>query len=193
MGKLSFIWQYITKPRTTGAILPSSVYLARKMVAGINFENARVIVEYGPGTGVFTEKLIGGIKGNTLLVLIERNEDFCRMLEKKYAGKANLYVINGSAEDTGKYLTEHGADGADYIVSGLPFASLPPQVSQEILAQTKKHLKPGGKFITFQYTLFKKKIFSQYFNKIEITREFRNVPPAYVLACSCVPSREKAK
>lgn len=58
MEILSFIKQYIVRPRITGAILPSSKSLALRMIEDIDFENAECIIEYGPGTGVFTQKLI---------------------------------------------------------------------------------------------------------------------------------------
>lgn len=52
MRKLSFILQYIINPKTVGAILPSSKFLALKMIKNINFHKAKFIIEYGPGTGV---------------------------------------------------------------------------------------------------------------------------------------------
>ena len=56
-------------------------------------------------------------------------------------------------------------------------------VSANILKQTQLHLCQDGRFILFQYTLFKKKLIEQYFNTIDITHELRNIPPAYVLSC----------
>ena len=187
MANLSFIKQYVTKPRTTGAILPSSKYLATKMVSGVNFDAAKCIVEYGPGTGVFTEKILEKRKADTLIILLEFNEEFCNMLRKKYKehkNEQNLHIINDSAENIGKHLQAYGVAQADYIISGLPFASLPPEISANILTATQKYLAPGGQFITFQYTLFKKKLFQKYFGKIESKREWRNVPPAHALFMS---------
>ncbi|MCL2225693.1 MAG: SAM-dependent methyltransferase [Defluviitaleaceae bacterium] len=181
MANLKFILQYIIKPRTTGAILPSSRFLARKMVADINFATAKCVVEYGPGTGVFTEELLRNRNENTVLLLIERNEDFCNILREKYSGIPNLHIIEDSAENIGAHLQAHGFTHACRILSGLPFASLPPQISENILTETRKFLSPQGSFTTFQYTLFKKKIFARYFSNLAVKREFRNVPPAYIL------------
>jgi len=183
MGYKAFLLQYIFKPRTVGAILPSSKYLAEKMVAGINFDNAECIVEYGPGTGAFTEKILQNRKSDTVVILFEMNNAFCKALEKKYGGEPNLYIINDSAQNIGQQLESRSIMYADYIVSGLPFASLPQDVSLNILTETKKHLNPIGMFITFQYTLLKKDLITRFFDKIEIERELRNVPPAYVLRC----------
>jgi len=185
MSIYSFIKQYVSKPRTVGAILPSSKYLADKMIQNIDFTNARCIVEYGPGTGVFTEKILEKKAQDTLVLLFETNKEFYLMLKEKYASKANIHIVNDSAENIEKHLLKHNISCIDYVVSGLPFASLPADVSSNILAETKKHLKKEeGRFITFQYTLFKKDFIGRYFNRIEIVREIRNVPPAYVFCCT---------
>jgi len=183
MNSLTFIKQYFFKPRTVGAILPSSKYLAQKMVKTIDFENARYIAEYGPGTGVFTKLLLTKRNPDTRILLIERDESFYAILKDKYGNEPNVYIINDSAEHIGKLLSQYDMPHADYIISGLPFASLPQNVSSNILEQTKDQLHSKGEFITFQYTLLKKDFIGKYFNKISVTREFRNVPPAYVLCC----------
>ena len=183
MSALSFIKQYITKPRTVGAVLPSSKYLAAKMTQGIDFDNAKCIVEYGAGTGVFTDKILKQRRPQTTVLLFENNTEFYNQLCKKYTSEANLQIINDSAEHIGKYLHKHNFSFADYIISGLPFASLPQGVSVRIMEQTKKYLKQDGSFITFQYTLLKKEFIGQFFPNISIKRELRNVPPAYVLCC----------
>ena len=187
MNIINFIKKYVSKPRTVGAIAPSSRFLARKMVAGIDFNRARFIVEYGPGTGVFTQLMLEKRTPGTVLMLIERDAEFFNFLKNKFAGAADLLIINDSADQIGKHLKEHALKLPDYIVSGLPFASLPQEVSENILAQTKRYLHPEGKFITFQYTLRKKQFIGQYFGRIRLRREFRNLPPAYVFTCDNGP------
>ena len=182
-NNLSFIKQYITKPRSVGAILPSSNNLARKMISYINFDKARYIVEYGPGTGVFTDEMLKKRKEDTLVLLLECNTKFYKQLKQKYSHEPNLLIINDSAEHLEKYLLAHNIPQVDYIISGLPFASLPPEVSSNILTQTKKYLSLEGRFITFQYTLLKKDFIGAYFDDIKITKEVRNIPPAYILCC----------
>jgi len=186
----SFLKQYVLKPRTVGAVAPSSKYLAAKMMAGIDFASAQCIVEFGPGTGVFTDEILRRRQTGALVLLLERDAAFCEMLRKKYIGHDHLHIINDSAEHIGKYLHVYGGTygikTADYIVSGLPFASLPQDVSESILTAAVEYLKPSGKFITFQYTLLRKAFIGKYFSSIEITREVRNLPPAYVFLCSHV-------
>ena len=87
----------------------------------------------------------------------------------------------GSAEDVEKYMEKWKIKRADYVISGLPFASLPKSVSKAILTATGKILDANGCFITFQYTLFKKKIFENYFKIKDISLEWVNLPSAFVL------------
>lgn len=179
----NFIIQYIKNPRTVGAVAPSSKKLAYKMIEDIDFENASCIVEYGPGMGVFTEKILNKKKRSTIFIAIEYNVEFYKVLKEKYNGEKNFILINDSAENLVNYLNENGIDKIDYIISGLPFASLPHAMSKKILSITKENLKDKGQFITFQYSLLKMKFFETYFDKIRIKKVFLNFPPAYVLKC----------
>ncbi|MGG0904491.1 rRNA adenine N-6-methyltransferase family protein [Bacillus subtilis] len=184
MKRLLFLFQYIVNPRTVGAILPSSRYLGDKMVEGIDFKKAAYIVEYGPGTGVFTKKLLEKRRPETTILLVEQNEEFYLLLKETFKDEKNVFIVNGSAENSSQYAKDYGMPYIDYVISGLPFASLPKTVSANILLDTAKILKRDGEFITFQYTTLRKPFFEQFFTKIDVKRELRNVPPAYVFSCS---------
>ncbi|WGG46571.1 rRNA adenine N-6-methyltransferase family protein [Rossellomorea sp. DA94] len=183
MKSTAFFLQYVLFPRKTGAVLPSSDYLAEKMVESVQFQTARCIVEYGAGTGVFTEKILKYRKSETIILVFESNQAFYELLQEKYEKEPNLVILNDTAENIEHYLKVYGLTSIDYVISGLPFASLPKPVSNAILNKTRNSLKADGAFITFQYSLLKKALFDQYFDDIDVTREYRNVPPAYVLCC----------
>ncbi len=183
MGTMKFLIEYIKSPRTIGAIAPSSKKLAEKMVSSIDFDSAECIIEYGPGTGIFTDKLVKEKKEHTMLILLEYNENFCKKLKEKYIDFNNIIVVNDSAENIDKYLKQYKFEKADYIISGLPFTSLPKDVSNNILNKTRDVLKQEGLFITFQYTLLKKGYINNYFRDISLEKVIVNVPPAYVLKC----------
>lgn len=53
-----FLSELIKNPRFIRAVAPSSQSLAEKMIEKIDFKQILCIIEYGPGTGFFTEKLI---------------------------------------------------------------------------------------------------------------------------------------
>ena len=105
-----FIKQYIKNPRTVGAIAPSSDKLAYKMVEDINFFNASCIVEYGPGTGVFTEKILNKKKNSTIFIAIEYNTEFYNILKDKFKDEPNFILINDSAENLKEYLNKYNID-----------------------------------------------------------------------------------
>lgn len=90
MKSFSFLFQYLLKPRTVGAILPSSTNLAQKMMDGIDFQAAKYIVEYGPGTGVFTDKIMEMRNEHTVVVLIEHNKEFCNIIKEKFKNEKNV-------------------------------------------------------------------------------------------------------
>ena len=178
---MGILAEFLKHPRRIGAIAPSGKQLSAKMMTPIDFTSAKVIVEYGPGTGSFTRELAARRKPGTALILIEQNEAFCERLRASFGDLPDLFIMHGSAANVGRYLEACGVHSADYIVSGLPFASLPAAVSDGILNAAKPALGQEGKFITFQYSLAKKKFLEQYFQLTDCLRVVRNLPPAYVL------------
>lgn len=178
---VQFFWEFVKHPKMIGAVAPSGKSLAKKMMEPIQFECAHCIVEYGPGMGSFTRELIERKNPDTKLFLIENNSVFYRRLKKEFGEKEGVFVIFDSAEKINTYLKKYGVDTADYIVSGLPFTSLPARVSKNIMEATQKAIGRRGKFITFQYSMAKRKFFSRYFIIVGRLLEFKNLPPAYVL------------
>ncbi len=160
-------------------------YLAQRMMAKIDFENARYLVEYSPGRGAFTGYLLKARKQDTVLLLFENNREFYELLQKKFGHEPNLYIIHDSAALIGEYMEKHHIPWIDYAVSSVPLTRLSIHEATSILNQTKKHLIQGGRLISFQYSLTKQGLFQAYFKKIEVSREMRNLPPAYVICCSC--------
>lgn len=178
---LEFLKEYVQHPFTIGAVAPSSRFLANRMVQPINFNECNCIVEYGPGTGIFTKEIIKRKQKHTIFLIIEQNEEFYHQLVSAYGKEPGVTVIHGKAEEVETYLKEMGIASVDYVVSGLPFASLPKEVSSTILEKTKQIVGPEGRMITFQYTMFKRHMFERFFRVEEVRREYRNFPPAYVL------------
>lgn len=178
-----FVKQFITAPRTVGAIAPSSRFLARKMVDQIDFESARCIVEIGPGTGVFSELLIKNSHPDCQILLIETNPAFVKKLQTKYQHFTNVNVIQDSGEMINLYKMKYGIEHIDYVVSGIPFSSLPKNVSTNILSTVRKALDDKGVFILFQYSLVKIKSITRWFDICDIQRSWINLPPAYVFTC----------
>lgn len=178
---MSFLLEYLKNPARTGAVAPSSKKLAKRMMETIDFDSCSCIVEYGPGTGAFTDEIIKRKSRDTVFLVIEQNVDFYNQIRKKYTAVPNLLLVNGDAGDLERYLAQYHIEKVEYIVSGLPFASLPKKVSDRIMETTGKVMGEKGSFITFQYTLLKKKFFERSFQIKKITFELFNFPPAFVI------------
>src|SRR5207245_9400038 len=63
-----FLREFLTTPAVIGAVVPSSEYLARTMLAGLDLRNARAVLEYGPGSGIVTDHLRRESSPHTSLV-----------------------------------------------------------------------------------------------------------------------------
>lgn len=178
-----FLFEYIKNPRGIGAIAPSGKSLAEKMIDNIDFRNVKCVVEYGPGTGVFTEKILARVKSDTIVLLVEINKEFYNILKNQYRHKKNVIIVNDSAENIDKILSENGIEKVNYIVSGLPFTSLPRNISSNILRKTSKIISDNAEFVTFQYSILKLNFLKKYFGKINYKIVLKNIPPAYVIRC----------
>ncbi|MBZ9609465.1 hypothetical protein G9F73_016900 [Clostridium estertheticum] len=106
--------------------------------------------------GVFTDKLIKKRNKDTVIIIIEYNNEFYKLLKEKFKGEKNFLIVNDSAENIDKYLRMHDIPYVDYVISGLPFSSLPQKISCDILNKTNEILRKEGKFITFQYDCLRK-------------------------------------
>jgi phospholipid N-methyltransferase len=173
-----FVEEFFRNPAMVGSLVPSSRELTDQVMAPIDFASARCIVEYGPGTGVFTDVIMARRRAETVVLLVETNERFCELLRERYAGQPGVHIVCGSADETGQYLRELGAPPAEYVVCGLPFTSLPLRLSWRILEHTRALLAPAGKLILFE----------RFFQLVDHTYVLLNVPPAHVLVYAPKPA-----
>jgi phospholipid N-methyltransferase len=187
---LEFMKGVLTSWKVTGAVGPSSRALAEEVTERADLRDAGVIVEFGPGTGVFTEVIAQKAKRGAHLLAIEVNPEFVLATRRRCPG---VHVVQGSAGDTVKFLAEDGFDHCDVIVSGLPWTVFPEGLQDTILQAAYDALRPGGRFITFAYTLsplfpsgrrfFKGKLPAK-FEKVTRSRAiWKNLPPAHVYIC----------
>ena len=73
---LAFIARFATEGTKVGALFPSSRALAEMMLEGIEFKDGDIIVEYGPGTGAFTELILERLPKGARYLGIERDPHF---------------------------------------------------------------------------------------------------------------------
>ncbi len=180
--KKSFIKQFWQDKKMVGAMSPSSKFLAHKMLKNIDFKSVKLIVELGPGTGVFTKKLLEKMPKDSKLIVLELNTDFYNLLKREIQDD-RMVLLHESAENIAEYVKNEGFLFADYVVSSLPLANFPKKLIETILKESYNILKNRGKYVQFQYSLLSKKNLEKQFDSVHISFTPLNFPPAFVYTC----------
>ena len=172
-----FLRGFIKHPVMVGSIIPSSRILIDKMLGPVDWANTKLFVEYGPGVGTFTQHILERLPADATLLTIDTNPDFTEYLNGKFRD-SRLIAVTGSAADVGEIMAGAGHEKADYILSGLPFSTLPPGVGPAIAEATAEALRPGGAFLVYQFSPKVRQFIAPHFERIDRGFEWRNIPPA---------------
>ncbi|MBN1671482.1 MAG: methyltransferase domain-containing protein [Kiritimatiellae bacterium] len=187
---IHFVKQFARYPNKVGAIAASSQRLARLMMkTASNLEGARVVVEFGPGTGVFTEHILRRIPADAVFFALELNPDFAERTRKRCP---TATVYNDSATNVCSYLKQHGASHCDCIISGLPWGLFEDDLQDALLDAIEGALRPGGEFLTFAYLggpllragkRFRETLPTRFRHVATTDMIWQNLPPAFVYYC----------
>ncbi|MFL5342056.1 MAG: class I SAM-dependent methyltransferase [Gemmataceae bacterium] len=177
-----FLTKFLQRGRVIASFAPSSRFMARAILRGIDFDKNPTIVELGAGTGPITAELLkrNGTKGR--VIINELDPDLCRHLRRRFP---QADIIEGDAADLERLLEERGIRQVDHILSGLPLPSIPEEIRDRILEISARRLAPGGTFrqLTVMpwvyYPLYKR-----YFDDVHFRFVFRNLPPGGVYFCT---------
>ena len=172
-----FLQGFFRHPVMVGSVVPSSDRLIRKMLGPVDWANTKLFVEYGPGVGTFCRPILDKLAPDAKLIVIDTNPDFIRYLRHTITDP-RFAAVHGSAADVAQIVADHGHDAADYVLSGLPFSTLPPGVGPAIAAATHDVLRPGGAFLVYQFSPKVKDFLVPHWERIDHDMEWWNVPPA---------------
>jgi len=172
-----FLRGFLKHPVMVGSIIPSSKVLIDRMLGPVDWENTKLFVEYGPGVGTFTRPILERLGPDATLIAIDTNPDFVKYL-KQAIDDPRLVAVTGSAADVEQIVADHGFAHADFVLSGLPFSTLPPGVGEEIGAATSRVTRAGGAFLVYQFSPKVLDFIKPHFEKIDRGFEWINVPPA---------------
>jgi len=172
-----FLRGFLKNPVMVGSIIPSSRVLIEKMLDPVDWASTRVFVEYGPGVGTFTRPILERLSPDATLVTIDTNPEFTRFLRESI-DDPRLVPVHGSAAEVEKILADRDLGSADYVLSGLPFSTLPAGVGEDIAEATAKVIRPGGAFLVYQFSPKVLNFIKPHFGPIERGFEWVNVPPA---------------
>ena len=178
-----FAREFLRHPRMLGSVVPSSRRMTDKLLAPVAWEKARLFVEYGPGIGNISVEVLRRMHPEAKLVLFELNDEFATFLRTRIRDP-RLIVQHRSAADVGTVLAEHGLGEADYIISGIPFSTMPETIGTAIADATQAALKPGGQFLVDQFSPKVEEFLTPRFSRIENDFEAVNIPPARLYAAT---------
>ena len=181
---------------TTAALVPSSRYLTRAMLAPLPLESARCVVEFGPGTGAMTRPVLELLPRDATLLAFEINPKFCDHLRRTISDP-RLVVIGDSAERLPDELAARGLGCVDAALSSLGLTVMPELLRNRILRGLAGAMAPDGVFTQFQYlhgllAYFQSNngqlarftalgFLERYFREVSAELILLNIPPAIVL------------
>ena len=170
----------IMNPRNVGSVWPSSRWAVRDLLNMGDLRGARTVVEFGVGTGVYTEEVLKRLHPEGEFFAFEIDPDLVSAVSARLTDP-RLRIINDSAENVESYL---GGRKADIIVSSLPFTTLPANVRQGILDVARRALTPDGQMLVLQYSTSVLSDLKRFFTPIRRRFSPFNIPPAFLFACS---------
>jgi len=179
---LLFAKNFLQHPRMLGSLIPSSRFLIDRLMSKIDWKRARTIVEYGPGVGTITAHILERMDPEARLVVFEMNERFVRYLVRAFPD-SRLHIVHGSAENVHKELERLKLEGADYVISGIPFNHMRFEIREKITRRTREALNPGGEVLIYQFTRTVLPHLRTHFDKVYQEFELRNFLPALLFHC----------
>jgi phospholipid N-methyltransferase len=165
-----------------GSLIPSSRFLVNHLLQEVDWSRARVFLEYGPGVGTFTTEILRRMRADAVLIALETNSDFVRFLRGRVRDD-RLHVVHGSAAEADAVLASLELTQADYVISGIPYTTMPPDVRDLILQKTHAVLGPNGAFLVYQFTRSVLPHLQQTFGFVHQEFEPLNVMPARLFYC----------
>ncbi|MDI6821127.1 MAG: rRNA adenine N-6-methyltransferase family protein [Patescibacteria group bacterium] len=182
MKKIEFLKEYIRKPKTLGAVTPSSPQLVKKMIKALDFEKIGDIIEFGPGTGNTTKSLLSKMCHNQKLIVFEIHPAFAKNLEK--IKDKRLVVIQDSAENFEHYIKKHKPNKPLCIFSSLPLGYWKKPTLNKFFTAISEEISKDGIYIQFAYSLNRHVELMPFFKNIEVKFVLMNMPPAFIYVCS---------
>ena len=176
---IAFLRGFLERPKEVGSIIPSSRWMERRITRTAEIANANLVIELGPGTGGTTKALLNAIGPDARLLAIEINPRFCELL-RDTIDDPRLIVHEGSAAEIPDALVKHDLDAPDVILSGIPFSTMPQELGLSILRSARKSLKPGGRFVAYQFRDVVHTLGKRVFGPASVQIELLNMPPMRV-------------
>jgi phospholipid N-methyltransferase len=178
-----FARNFFKHPSMLGSVVPSSPFLVKHLMTQIDWDRARVLVEFGPGVGTITREVLKRMRPDAVLLVIELNEEFVQYLSTTIRDP-RLRVVHGSATHVRRVLAEHGLARADTIISSIPYSLLPETLRREMVAESRHALKAQGSLLVFQYNRTLLPYLKSSFSTVRLNFQLFNILPALIFHCT---------
>ncbi|MEM6917321.1 MAG: ribosomal RNA adenine dimethylase domain-containing protein [Verrucomicrobiota bacterium] len=184
-----FFRAFLRDAGKVGAIAPSSQELGRLMLDWMDWDSIDCVVEFGAGTGVFTELVPQYLKPGAAFFTIERDPVLAGITRSRCP---EVTLHETCVSQVAALCHKEGVEQVDAIICGLPWASFSSELQEEFLGAMFGVLPTGGQFATFAYwqglllpagQRFRR-FLKEHFRTVEQSpTAWRNLPPAFVYRC----------
>jgi len=150
---LLFFRQFREQFETTGAIAPSSRFLANAITEPFRHRSIPArLLEVGPGTGAFTRTIVRHLNLDERFDLVELNTEFAQRLERRFAEERHFRAVGQQSRVHACAVQDFEADTPyDFIISGLPLNNFSADLVRQLFDSWFGLLAPGGVLSYFEY------------------------------------------
>jgi phospholipid N-methyltransferase len=180
---LRFALNFFRHPYMLGSLVPSSRFLVDDVMARVDWQKAKVVVEYGPGVGTITQEVLKRMGPDATLIAIELNPNFFRVLEEEIHDP-RFRLVHGSALNVRQVLRELNLPNADYIISGIPFSTMRASLRRDIAQEARQALQPEGALVVYQFTRVALPYLESNFTSVRRAFQLWNILPAHIYYCT---------
>jgi phosphatidylethanolamine/phosphatidyl-N-methylethanolamine N-methyltransferase len=182
---------------TTANFVASSPWLVEAMLASIT-RDAKIVVEFGPGTGTLTRAILARLGPDARVFAIELDEGLLESCVRAIDDR-RLVGVHGSAVDAAALLPASVVGAADAVVSSLGLSLMDEPVRAGVMRAGRALLAPEGVFSQYAYVHARHFAYSagrrQWFRwdarpfvrkawpRVEERMIWANLPPALVFRC----------
>ena len=154
----------------------------------------RIVIEFGPGTGVMTRELLDVLAPDGTLLAFEISPTFVTYLRESI-DDPRLRVVPAGAETAATELARRDIGEVDGVVSSLGIGMMHADEADAIFRPLLPALGSGGAITQFQYVHRMRMhggrveafdvgdFMGRYFHSVESSLVLMNLPPAYVITC----------
>ncbi len=177
-GCLFFFQEFLKHPLQIGSVIPSSQALIKRVTETAQVQNARTIVELGPGTGCTTKAILENMREDARLLSIEINPNFFSIINQ--IQDSRLIAHLGDARKLKQILADHHLQAPEAVISGIPFSTMSDECGSQIIRAIHEVLAPGGRFVAYQLSKKVISLCSPVMGQERVQFEFMNIPPMRV-------------